>query len=232
MQMIDSPVGPGLPATVLKQAQSLPTKPAAVVLKGKYVSLRLLNLTEDVSDLFAFSNGSAIKLEDRSIDAYDADQMIWRYMSAGPFAKEEDLSSFLKAQVDSPNGLCFCVLDSRTFRPIGVANYANNFPAHLKIELANIWYSPVAQRTKANLESTYLMLQHAFSKGYRRVEWKCDAHNERSRKAALRMGFSFEGIQESHFIIKGRNRDTAWFRILDREWNDVQLHLQQLLNRP
>lgn len=165
MRMIDSPVGATLATTVLRQAQSLPVKPGPVVLKGTYVCLRLLNLNEDVPNLFAFSNGSAIKLDDRSVDAYDADQMIWRYMSAGPFAKEEDLSSFLKAQVDSPNGLCFCVLDSRTFRPIGVANYANNFPAHLKIELANIWYSPIAQRTKANLESAYMMLKHAFLEG-------------------------------------------------------------------
>jgi RimJ/RimL family protein N-acetyltransferase len=69
------------------------------------------------------------------------------------------------------------------------------------------------------------MFKHAFALGYRRVEWKCDSLNERSRRAAVRMGFTFEGIQEYHFIIKGRNRDTAWFRILDREWEQVKLHL-------
>ena len=85
--------------------------------------------------------------------------------------------------------------------------------------------------TMANLEATYLLLQHAFNLGYRRVEWKCDALNGRSRKAALRMGFKFEGIQESHFIIKGRNRDTAWFRILDSEWPEVEKLLLGLLER-
>jgi len=107
----------------------------------------------------------------------------------------------------------------------------NNFPNHLKVELGNIWYSPLVQRTKANLEATYLLLQHAFNLGYRRVEWKCDALNLRSRKAALRMGFKFEGIQESHFIIKGRNRDTAWFRILDSEWPEVEKLLLALLEK-
>jgi RimJ/RimL family protein N-acetyltransferase len=104
-----------------------------------------------------------------------------------------------------------------------------NFPQHLKVELGSIWYSPVAQRTSANTEATYLMLKHAFAIGYRRLEWKCNALNERSRKAALRMGFRFEGIQESHYIIKGRNRDTAWYRILDSEWPEVETHLESLL---
>jgi RimJ/RimL family protein N-acetyltransferase len=112
---------------------------------------------------------------------------------------------------------------------VGVTNYMNNFPQHLKVELGSIWYSPIVQRTHANTEATYLMLKHAFELGYRRLEWKCDALNERSRRAALRMGFQFEGIQDSHFIIKDRNRDTAWFRILDREWGDVKSHLEKLL---
>jgi RimJ/RimL family protein N-acetyltransferase len=73
------------------------------------------------------------------------------------------------------------------------------------------------------------MLRHAFALGYRRLEWKCNALNERSRRAALRMGFQFEGVQEAHMIVKGRNRDTAWFRILDHEWGDVQERLEMLL---
>jgi RimJ/RimL family protein N-acetyltransferase len=104
-------------------------------------------------------------------------------------------------------------------------------PEHLKVELGSIWYSPLAQRTGANTEATYLMLRHAFGLGYRRVEWKCDALNERSRRAALRMGFAFEGVQEYHYIVKGRNRDTAWFRILDREWPTVKILLERLLDR-
>jgi RimJ/RimL family protein N-acetyltransferase len=121
------------------------------------------------------------------------------------------------------------VCDVESGHPVGVANYMNNVPAHLKVELGSIWYSPIVQRTHANTEATYLMLKHAFELGYRRLEWKCDSMNQRSRRAALRMGFTFEGIQEYHFIIKGRNRDTAWFRILDKEWTDVKQHLENLL---
>jgi RimJ/RimL family protein N-acetyltransferase len=123
------------------------------------------------------------------------------------------------------------VIDLPTDRPIGVANYLNNMPEHLRVELGSIWYSPIAQRTAANTEATRLMLGHAYALGYRRVEWKCDARNERSRRAALRMGFQFEGIQQQHMIVKGQSRDTAWFRILDHEWPGVQAHLQALLGR-
>ncbi|HLV37504.1 MAG TPA: GNAT family protein, partial [Spirillospora sp.] len=105
------------------------------------------------------------------------------------------------------------------------------WPQHLKVELGNIWYSPIAQRTGANTEAIYLMLEHAFGLGYRRIEWKCDALNERSRRAALHLGFQFEGIQEYHYIVKGRSRDTAWFRMLDREWPDVRQRLEALLGQ-
>jgi RimJ/RimL family protein N-acetyltransferase len=104
-----------------------------------------------------------------------------------------------------------------------------NVPANLCIELGNIWYGPVVQRSGVNLEATYLMLRHAFELGYRRIEWKCNSENERSRRSALRMGFQFEGIQEQHMIIKGRNRDTAWYRMLDREWPEIRPRLEALL---
>jgi RimJ/RimL family protein N-acetyltransferase len=110
-----------------------------------------------------------------------------------------------------------------------VATYMANVPQHLKIELGSIWYSPLAQRTGANLEATTMMLGHAFDLGYRRVEWKCDARNERSIAAALKMGFTFEGIQEYHYIVKGRNRDTAWFGMLDRDWPSRRAYLEKLL---
>jgi RimJ/RimL family protein N-acetyltransferase len=106
----------------------------------------------------------------------------------------------------------------------------SNFPEHLKIELGNIWYTPLVQGTGANHEATYLMLRHAFGLGYRRVEWKCDALNARSRHTAERMGFTFEGIQQAHFIVKDRNRDTAWFRILDHEWPAVEARLRAMMS--
>jgi RimJ/RimL family protein N-acetyltransferase len=150
-------------------------------------------------------------------------------MFEGPFKNIEEFTSFLIPQVNAANGLCMCVFDAEHNRPIGMANFMNNCPAHLKVELGGIWYSPLAQKSLANTESTYLMLKHCFELGYRRIEWKCHNHNERSKKSALRMGFKFEGVQENHLIVKDCNRDTAWFRILDKEWPHVKEKLEKSL---
>ncbi len=227
--MPDFPTAPTLPDDVLAARDRLPTRLTPVTLTGQYVRLEPLQLERDAEPLYAVSNGMPIQLNGRMVDAYDAETIVWRYMFVGPFATLDDFIAYLRPQVDANNGLCLCVFDVASGRQVGVTNYMNNFPQHLKVELGSIWYSPIVQRTPANTEATYLMLKHTFELGYRRVEWKCDALNERSRRAALRMGFQFEGIQDSHFIIKNRNRDTAWFRILDREWADVKRHLEGML---
>jgi RimJ/RimL family protein N-acetyltransferase len=222
-------VAPQLPDDVLARRDHLPVKFAPVSLMGIYVRLEPLALERDAEALYAVSNGSPIQFNGRTVDAYDPDALIWRYMFGGPFPTLDDFIAYLRPQVEAANGLCLCVFDAATGRQVGVANYMNNFPQHLKVELGSIWYSPIVQRTPANTEATYLMLKHAFELGYRRLEWKCDALNERSRRAALRMGFRFEGIQDSHFIIKNRNRDTAWYRILDREWPEAKMKLEGIL---
>ncbi|MEW6580940.1 MAG: GNAT family protein [Chloroflexota bacterium] len=220
-----------LPPDVLERRSHLPLKPEPVVLRGDCVRLEPVDVQRHLEGLYAVSNGSSIALGGRSLGAYDADELIWRYLFGGPFASLEAFEGYVYAQMNAPNGLPFCVVDIPTGQPIGMANYLNNTPEHLRIELGSIWYSPIAQRTAANTEATALMLGHAFALGYRRVEWKCDARNERSRRAALRLGFQFEGIQQQHMIVKGRSRDTAWFRILDREWPGVKAHLEGLLRR-
>lgn len=222
-------IGVSLPESVLLAAKELPNKPDDVTLDGKYIQLMPLQIERDLDALHAVSNGKPIRLGGRTVDDYDPEVLIWRYMSGGPFSNTGQLASFLIPQVEAENGLCFCVFDKHTKQQVGVCNYMNNFPAHLKVELGNIWYSPIVQRTKTNLEATYLLLKNAFELGYRRVEWKCDSLNERSRKAALRMHFQFEAIQEQHFIVKGLNRDTAWYRILDREWPSVKPALEHML---
>lgn len=227
--MLPTPLPPKLPAPVLARRDSLPVKPDSVTLIGQYVRLEPLVVARDAQPLFEVSNGHPIKWGERSVDAYDAEALIWRYMFDGPFESIVDFTAGLQAHVEAPNGLCLCVFDMASGRQVGVANYMNNVPAHLKIELGGIWYSPIVQRTQANTEATYLMLTHAFDLGYRRLEWKCHSYNERSRRAALRMGFKFEGIQESHVIVKERNRDTAWFRILAAEWPEVKERLEQIL---
>lgn len=207
-----------LPPEVLARRAALPQKPAPVTLEGAIVTLRPLELAADLEALFAISSGASAAVGARRVDAYDPDARVWRYMSGGPFADAGALGAWLAAQVDAPDGLPLAVRDRATGALVGVANFMANQPAHLKIELGSIWYGPVAQGTGASAEVTYLMLEHAFVLGYRRVEWKCDARNEPSRRAALAYGFAFEGIQEAHYIIKDRNRDTAWFRMLASEW--------------
>jgi len=203
---------------VLARRERLPVKPAPVVLTGERVVLRPLDLDRDVAELFAVSNGAAVAVGDRSVGPYDAEELIWRWMKAGPHVDVAALRSYLAEQVAAADMLPMVVLDRATSHPIGVAAFMSNAPGDLRIELGSIWYGPIAQGTGASREATLLMLEHVFGLGYRRVEWKCDARNERSRRAAISYGFTFEGIQQCHYIVKGRNRDTAWFRMLDHEW--------------
>lgn len=227
--MSDFPLNPLLPEETLNLRNTLPLKPASVVLTGKRFRLQALDLAKDVPLLFARSNGQAIQLGERSVAAYDADELIWRYMADGPFKSETALAKWLEAQVLAPDKLALAVYDIASDSPVGVTNLMSNSPATLSIELGSIWYSPIVQKTGVNTEATYLMLRHVFALAYRRVIWKCDALNARSRKSALRFGFQFEGVHDYHMIIKGRNRDTAWFRVLDKEWDTVRPELEAQL---
>ena len=226
---MEFPIAARLPDDVLARRTLLPLKPAPVTLTGKHIRLAPLDLVQDVEALFRVSNGAAAVLGERRIDPYDADQLIWRYLSGGPFASADDLAAWLGAGMDAPNGLSLCVFDQPTGQQVGVVNLMSNVPQHLKIELGGIWYSPLVQRTPANTEAAYLMLKHVFDLGYRRAEWQCDALNERSRRAALRIGFQFEGVQDALYIIKDRSLDIARFRILDHEWVGVRAALEQRL---
>jgi len=210
-----------------------PEKPIPIELVGKFVTLKPLLVSRDSKQLFDISNGKAINRDGNVLmDEYDSDYFIWRFMFQGPFQDLSAFETYLLSLVDVPNALCLSIFDN-TSRPIGIINLMNNSPTHLKGELGGIWYSPTAQRTSANLEATYLLMKYCFEiLGYRRVEWKCDSLNERSRKSATRMGFTFEGIQENHMIVKNRNRDTAWFRVLSSEWPQVKTKLELLLNSP
>eukprot|EP01103_Thecamoeba_quadrilineata_P011990 TRINITY_DN298_c0_g1_i1.p1 TRINITY_DN298_c0_g1~~TRINITY_DN298_c0_g1_i1.p1 ORF type:complete len:231 (+),score=30.96 TRINITY_DN298_c0_g1_i1:55-747(+) len=219
-----------LPENHQQLRSTLPLKPLPVTLVGRFVRLVPLDLSQDLEALFLVSNGDPITLDEtRSHPAYDADQLIWRYLFEGPFNTPKDLSSYLLSQVTAPNGLCFTVFDVEASKPVGVCNLMNNLPNDLKVEIGGIWYSPVVQGSKANTEATYLIAKHVFDLGYQRLEWKCNALNERSKRTATRMGFKFEGIQEMHMIIKDESRDTAWFRILAYEWPEIKQRLEAFL---
>ena len=222
--------GPPLPEAVLAQIARLPKKPDPVELAGRTVALRPLAAGRDAEILYLRTNGQPAVMGGRRIEAYDADALVWRFMGAGPFADEDGMRRYLEALQALPDGLAFTVFDVETNAPVGIACYLANMPAHGKIELGSISYSPLAQGTHANTEASYLMVRHAFDLGYQRLEWKCDALNERSRRAAQRIGFRFEGIQDAHYIIKGRRRDTAWFRLLAEDWPEARAALEARLS--
>jgi RimJ/RimL family protein N-acetyltransferase len=147
------------------------------------------------------------------------DARLWTYMAYGPFPTLEAYRAFLAAACCGEDPLVHTIIDERTSRAIGVASLMRIDPAMGTIEVGGIVFASELQRTPAATESMYLLMRRAFEElGYRRYEWKCDALNAPSRAAAVRLGFQFEGIFRQAVVYKGRNRDTAWFAIIDRDW--------------
>jgi RimJ/RimL family protein N-acetyltransferase len=144
---------------------------------------------------------------------------LWLYMPDGPFPNRDSLSAVLEAKSVSEDPLFFAILNRLTGTAVGHASLMRIDSKNRVIEVGGIMYSPALQKTRGATEAMYLMARYVFDElGYRRYEWKCNSFNEPSRRAALRLGFQFEGIFRQHMIIKGRNRDTAWFSMLDSEW--------------
>ena len=186
--------------------------------EGRYVRLHPVDPPKDVADLYENSHGDTAK------------NRIWTYMPYGPFSGVAAMQEWLGACKTSKDPLFLTAASAELNQCIGVVSFLNIVAPMRSLEVGNIWYSPIVHRTKINTETIFLMLSEAFDTlDYRRVEWKCDALNVRSRAAALRLGFSFEGIFRQHYIIKGRNRDTAWFAMLDSDWPAVKHNMQRWL---
>jgi RimJ/RimL family protein N-acetyltransferase len=182
-------------------------RPSSAAIDGRYVRLEPLD-----------PDAHAVGLYERSHASPD-DEAIWTYMTYGPFDGLDQMRAWLVANAASTDPLFFTVVERDTGLPAGVVSVMNIDAQMRRLELGHIWYVRRAQRGRANTEAAYLLLREAFeSWGYRRVEWKCDSLNARSRAAAERLGFTFEGVFRSHMIVKGRNRDTAWFSMLTAEW--------------
>jgi RimJ/RimL family protein N-acetyltransferase len=192
----DRPVGPKIDATPAR-------RPEPVVLEGRFGRVEKLDPARHGAALW-----EGVKGEDA----------LWTYMAYGPFAGEAAFSDWLgeRAQLEDP--FSYAIVD-REGRALGIAALMRAKPAMRVIEVGNILLSPRVQRTALATEAQYLLTRYAFETlRFRRYEWKCDALNAASRRAALRLGFTFEGIFLQHMIVKGRSRDTAWYAMLDREW--------------
>jgi RimJ/RimL family protein N-acetyltransferase len=211
-----------LPEDVLARRAALPTKPAEVTLRGERVVLRPIDLERDAEPLHAVSCGAPFELGGRRVEAYDPEEQIWQWMKGRPFASAVELRAYLEPFASAGDARLLTVLDRATGTPIGAAAFKANRPADLKLELGHVWYGPIAQGTGVASEATRLMCAHAFGLGYRRIEWKCDVRNDRSRRAALSWGFTFEGIHEAYGIVKDRSRDIARYRMLAHEWAGIQ----------
>ena len=193
-------------------------RPVRTVLSGRFV---------DVVPLDAGVHGDALWAETRGPE----NDFLWAYLFDGPFGDRASFDAHLEKKAISEDPLFFAVVDRETGLATGHASLMRIEPVHRVIEVGNILYAPVMQRTAGATEAMYLMARHVFEDlGYRRYEWKCNALNGPSRSAALRLGFRFEGIFRQHLIVKNRNRDTAWFSMLDSEWPECRAAFERWLD--
>jgi RimJ/RimL family protein N-acetyltransferase len=173
-------------------------------LRGRHVTLEPLNAAGHTSALW------------QAVQSHDE---LWTWLADGPFTTEADLRQSIEQKQRGPAAVFLALIPTATGKAAGYASYMRIDPPNGVVEVGNILMSPSLQRTTAATEAMYLMARHVFEDlGYRRYEWKCNALNEPSRRAALRYGFTFEGIFRQHMVIKYQNRDTAWFSMLNSEW--------------
>ncbi len=181
-------------------------RPDGRVLFGATVTLEKLDLARHGDGLW---------------QAFSADKAgaVWTYLPYGPFEGQAEFERCYKVLSDSGDPLFYAIIPRATRVPAGVASYLNIVPQHGSIEIGHINLSPALQHTREATEALFLMMRHAVDDlGNRRLEWKCNALNAASRSAAERLGFTFEGIFRQHLVVKGRNRDSAWYSIVDGEW--------------
>jgi RimJ/RimL family protein N-acetyltransferase len=193
-----------------------PQAPVRKTLTGRWCTVEPLDPDRHAHALYA-------------ANSLDEDGRHWTYLLSEPFSSQAEYTQWLHdvSLTDDPQFYTFC--DANTGGPIGLGSYLRITPAAGSIEVGHLRFSNLMQRTPAATEAMYLMMKNAFAMGYRRYEWKCDAFNAPSRRAATRYGFTFEGIFRQATIYKNRNRDTAWFSMLDNEWPALEDAFEQWL---
>lgn len=195
----------GLPIGVEVPGWTARPQPARAVMQGRHCRVEPLDAVRHAAQLHA-------------ANSLDREQRMWTYLLSGPFASFDKYREWLESKQASADPLFFAFIDEASGRAVGLGSYLRIDPANGSIEVGHLQFSPLMQRTVIATEAMYLMMKTAFDLGYRRYEWKCDSLNARSRRAAERLGFMFEGVFRQAVIYKGRNRDTAWYSIIDSEW--------------
>jgi RimJ/RimL family protein N-acetyltransferase len=187
------------------------TRPQRAVLEGRFVRLRPPDAAADAEPLFVQSHPPV------------GDPALWTYVPNGPYSAAAELRAALASAERLDDPLFYALVPRPGDEPAGMGSYLRITPEHGVIEIGHIWFGASLRRTTAASEVIFLLAAHAFDDlGYRRLEWKCDALNQASRRAAERFGFRFEGVFRQHMVVKGRNRDTAWYAITDQEWPPVR----------
>ncbi len=182
-------------------------RPERITLEGQWITLAPLDAEKHAEALYEGSNGDPER------------ERVWTYLFNGPFATLSDFAADIELKARSVDPHFFAVVDNSSGRAVGYQALMRIDPNNRVIEVGNILYTPAMQRTAGATEAQYLFARYVFDVlGNRRYEWKCNALNAPSRRAAERFGFAFEGVFRQHMIVKGRNRDTAWFSLLDSEW--------------
>lgn len=200
---MNQPVGP------IVHGWKLPRHPMRETMDGRFCRLEPLDAVRHAQSLYA---ANALDVEGRN----------WTYLPYGPFENLQRYCTWIEQYCCGTDPLFYAIVDPAKGEAVGVASYLRITPDSGSIEVGHINYSPRLQRTPAATEAMYLMMARAFDLGYRRYEWKCNALNAPSRDAAQRLGLSFEGIFRQATIVKGRNRDTAWYAAIDQEWPAIK----------
>jgi len=192
-------------------------RPERIAIEGRTCRLEPLDVARHAQHLF-------------EANAQDVEGRNWTYMAYGPFSAFAEYEAWMKGIIARDDSVFYAIIDLDTGKAVGVAALMRINPADGVIEIGHIAYSPLLQRKVAATEAMYLLMRYVFDDlGYRRYEWKCDSLNEASRHAAYRFGFTYEGLFRQATIYKGRNRDTAWFSIIDREWPGIKTAFEEWL---
>jgi RimJ/RimL family protein N-acetyltransferase len=193
-------------------------RPPRTPVRGSRVLLRPVDAATDAVPLWTVSHPPA------------GDAAIWTYLPDGPYESPDHLGQMLAWAASSEDPMYFTLVSLAAERPLGLASYQRITPEFGVVEIGHVWFGVPLQRTTAATEAIYLLARRVFDDlGYRRVEWKCNALNAASRRAAERFGFSFEGVFRNHQVVKGRNRDTAWYAMTDDEWPAIRSGFQAWL---
>lgn len=192
--------------------------PQPVPLVGRFIRLEKLDPRRDREHLWAVFQGP------------EADQTLWKYLAYGPFTEREDFDHWLDSNAASSDPLFYSVIDLASGQTQGILSLMSIVPEQGRIEIGHIAFGAAMQRTPKGTEAIYLLGKQAFALGNRRLEWKCNNDNARSKRAAERFGFTFEGVFRKHMVTKDHNRDTAWYSITDDEWPAIAAGFERWLS--